>query len=277
MAKHACRCKKTEPEECPEWIFTFADLVMLMMGFFVILWVLKPAPNPNPGAPIDDKWLEVVAKIREAFGRLPDPESKDPVDMAILMKKIEQLELPLKNPGKGGETREIKQGAEGTDPLVMNVRPGTHVSVGGRLSFEPGDAKLSPETTRVLAEIARLIRGHRNITQVKGHTSLDDLPDTATPQQRMDLSIRRAQAAADYLVANGVSADIVRVQGCSTFEPVAQRTYDGARQSLNRRVEVEVTDSLVQERQDLRPPAAVPPMSSPAPSTPPPLTAPTSH
>ena len=36
MAKaKACRCKKEECEECPEWIFTFADLVMLMMGFFV--------------------------------------------------------------------------------------------------------------------------------------------------------------------------------------------------------------------------------------------------
>ena len=41
----ACRCKKAECEECPEWIFTFADLVMLMMGFFVILWVLKPDPG----------------------------------------------------------------------------------------------------------------------------------------------------------------------------------------------------------------------------------------
>ena len=42
MAK-SCKCKKGEEcEECPEWIFTFADLVMLMMGFFVILFVLKP-------------------------------------------------------------------------------------------------------------------------------------------------------------------------------------------------------------------------------------------
>ena len=39
-------CKKCDPheicEECPEWIFTLADLIMCMMGLFVILWVLKP-------------------------------------------------------------------------------------------------------------------------------------------------------------------------------------------------------------------------------------------
>jgi len=54
MAEKACKCKKTECEECPEWIFTFADLVMLMMGFFVILWVLKPQPGKKGQAESDD-------------------------------------------------------------------------------------------------------------------------------------------------------------------------------------------------------------------------------
>jgi len=55
---------------------------------------------------------------------------------------------------------------------------------------------------------------------VKGHTSLDDLPDGATDQQKMDLSLKRAQAAADFLVQQGVEPKIIRVQGCSTFEPL---------------------------------------------------------
>src|SRR6476661_2892741 len=102
-----CRCKKSaECEECPEWIFTFADLVMLMMGFFVILWVLKPPAGKQQNQEMDEKWLLVVAQIREAFGRLPDPQSKDPVDIAALMAKINQLKLPLKSPGNGGKTTE---------------------------------------------------------------------------------------------------------------------------------------------------------------------------
>ena len=47
----AAGCKKCDPheicEECPEWIFTLADLIMCMMGLFVILWVLKPGPKPK--------------------------------------------------------------------------------------------------------------------------------------------------------------------------------------------------------------------------------------
>ena len=78
----------------------------------------------------------------------------------------------------------------------------------------------------------------------KGHTSLDDLPDGATEQQKMDLSIRRAQAAADYLTEKGVDPRILRVQGCSTFEPLVQREYSADSQRLNRRVEVEATATL---------------------------------
>ena len=42
-----CKCKEVECEECPEWIFTLADLIMCMMGLFVILWVIKPSANPQ--------------------------------------------------------------------------------------------------------------------------------------------------------------------------------------------------------------------------------------
>ena len=89
MSKGSCKCKKTECEECPEWIFTFADLVMLMMGFFVILWVLKPNPEPKKAvgkgqaaAAQDDEWLAQVGEIRAAFGNEPNPQSSDPVVQA---------------------------------------------------------------------------------------------------------------------------------------------------------------------------------------------------
>jgi outer membrane protein OmpA-like peptidoglycan-associated protein len=111
-----------------------------------------------------------------------------------------------------------------------------------------------PATTAALDQIAMQIRGHRNVVLVKGHASLDDFADTgnaagAAASQTMDLSLRRAQAAADYLIAHGVSPDILRVQGCSTFEPVMQHQYTPASQAINRRVEVEVTPTLVGDLQ----------------------------
>ena len=247
MAKGNCKCKKAECEECPEWIFTFADLVMLMMGFFVILWVLKPA-TPTAGAERQVLPMDLLIAIREAFQHMPDPNSKDPVDVEMIKRKLEQLKT--KGPGDGGKTRVQQEAVQGTDPEVEMIRPSKQVGTGAKVLFAAGDARLTDESTRALGQIAALVRGHRNIFMVKGHTSSDDFADGTDESVKMDLSLRRAKAAADFLVAQGVDRETIRVQGCSTFEPVVQRAYTGDAKSLNRRVEVESTATLVKELQD---------------------------
>jgi len=248
----AAKCKKCDPheicEECPEWIFTLADLIMCMMGLFVILWVMKPSAEPKAGSAQSEDMMEVIAAIRSGFGHVPDASSSDPIDRWV----IERLRLKLEGPGDGGETMREKKGPDGTDPEVTTIRQGQEAVVGGRILFEAGSAQLSAEGVRMLKGIVDLIRGHRNIVLVKGHTSLDDFPNGTTPENLMNLSIRRAQAAADLLVQSGVEPDILRVQGCSTFEPVLQRTYTPDAQIQNRRVEVEATTTLVRDRQDVK-------------------------
>jgi outer membrane protein OmpA-like peptidoglycan-associated protein len=245
----ASKCGKCDPheicEECPEWIFTLADLIMCMMGLFVILWVLKPGPKPSEQAAASEELMNTIAGIREAFGYVPDPNSSDPIDVQMLLKKIEQMKM--NGPGEKGKTLRESNGAEGTDPEVTSIRPGKQATVGGRMLFEKGGATLGRGAVNTADQIVLEIRGHRNIVMVKGHTSLDDFPEGATAQQRMDLSLRRAQAVADHMTSRGVSPDIIRVQGCSTFEPVLQRTYTPDAQSLNRRVEIEATTTLVEQ------------------------------
>ena len=264
MSKPACKCKETECEECPEWIFTLADLIMCMMGLFVILWVLKPGPKQDMTV-LDGDWIKQVAAIRDAFGYIPDPASKDPVDVHMLLKKLESLD-PLKGPGDGGRKPLPRKSPTGIDDESQTIRPGKQSAVGGKLLFAVGSATLNPETTALLDEVAELIRGHRNIVLIKGHSSFDDLADGSTPQQRMDLSLRRAQAVADYLTSQRVEPEILRVQGCSTFEPVSRGTYTEDAQARNRRVEVEATDTLVEERQDRSRPFATKPPSSATPA-----------
>jgi outer membrane protein OmpA-like peptidoglycan-associated protein len=259
MSKPSCKCKETECEECPEWIFTLADLIMCMMGLFVILWVLKPGPKQDMTV-LDGDWIKHVAAIRDAFGYIPDPNSKDPVDVHMLMKKLESIDS-LKGPGDGGRKPLPRKSPVGVDDESQTIRPGKMSAVGGKLLFAPGNAGLTPEAKGLLDEVAELIRGHRNIVLIKGHSSVDDLRDASTPQQRMDLSLRRAQAVADYLTAQRVEPEVLRVQGCSTFEPVSRGAYTEDAQARNRRVEVEATDTLVEDRQDR--PRPIPAAASP--------------
>ncbi len=251
----ACKCKKAECEECPEWIFTFADLVMLMMGFFVILWVLKPAANPKStvgpdaagaasAAAQDQHWIDTVASIRYAFGDNPNPATNDPIQQRVLALKQQATPAGSQDLGRS----KIKtQGAVGTDQDVKAIRSAPLSVVGGRVAFDAGGAALSDGTLKDLDQVAEQVRGHRNIVLVKGHTSLDDLGEGATADQKLDLSLRRAQAVAARLTADGVSPDVLRVVGCSTFEPVVSGRYTPGAQADNRRVEVQVTPMLVTE------------------------------
>jgi flagellar motor protein MotB len=250
MAEKACRCKKVECEECPEWIFTFADLVMLMMGFFVILWVLKPNPGKK-GSDNDaenDYVVKIAASIRAGFDYVPNPQSHDPVDKQMIINGLSRIHPP--GEGKKGNAQTEPKGAVGTESEVTDIRPSDHATEGGKMLFERNSDVLSDQTKQELDQVAEMIRGHRNIVMIKGHTSLDDLPDDATDQQKMDLSLRRAQAAADYLMQKGIDPRAVRVQGCSTFEPLTQRIYTTDSQTLNRRVEVEATNTLIDDIQN---------------------------
>ncbi|HEY7116032.1 MAG TPA: OmpA family protein, partial [Tepidisphaeraceae bacterium] len=226
-----------------------ADLVMLMMGFFVILWVLKPPPPDHPSEQQQILPMDLLIAIREAFDHMPDPQSTDPVDIEMIKRKLEQMKV--KGPGDGGKTKLERKAPQGTDPEVEMIRPSKQVGTGAKVLFAPGDATLTAESMHALDEIAALVRGHRNIFMVKGHASPDDYPDGTDDALKMDLSLRRAKAAADYLITKGgVDRETIRVQGCSTFEPVVQRAYTGDARSLNRRVEVESTATLVKELQD---------------------------
>ena len=263
MAKAAsCKCKKSECEECPEWIFTFADLVMLMMGFFVILWVLKPSPSPKVGngdpggtptaAAIDQHWIDTVAAIREAFDYKAKPGSTDPIDVAVRAKRDN---LTPAGPKDQGRAAVAPQTPAGIDAEPSAIRPGQQSVTGGRLAFASGASVLTPQMLSQIDQVAEQVRGHRNLVLVQGHTGLDDLDEGASASAKLALSLRRAEAVADRLTADGVSPDVLRVVGCSTFEPVVAGRYTPGVQADNRRVEVLVSPQLADDVQATRPAA----------------------
>lgn len=237
-------------EECPEWIFTLADLLMCMMGLFVIMWVLKPDAAEAGGGEIAELQeqiviMDTVMDIREGFGASEQDLAEDKMTLAEMQARLIRLRRGVADKGHANTPQD---GAEGTDPEVENIRSGDSVGAGGKVNFDAGQIQPSPEDMDKIAEIAEEIRGHRNLVMVKGHTSPDDLPDGATDEQHWRLSYERARVVADALIAAGVSPDILRLQACGTFEPVRLRAYAEADRLANRRVEVEATDQVVATR-----------------------------
>src|SRR6185369_8149880 len=76
------KAKAPEPagESAPMWIVSFADLVTLLMSFFVVLYALEAAGDKS-------KKDEVMAAIKVAFGPEPAIDSEAPADVLYWMMK----------------------------------------------------------------------------------------------------------------------------------------------------------------------------------------------
>jgi outer membrane protein OmpA-like peptidoglycan-associated protein len=81
---------------------------------------------------------------------------------------------------------------------------------------------------------------------IVGHTDADGSDD-----YNMGLSLRRASAARNYLVSQGISSSVIRVEGKGESEPVADNTTVSGKQR-NRRVEVAIFASEEYRQQVLR-------------------------
>lgn len=114
-------------------------------------------------------------------------------------------------------------------PLVFN---------GNYLAFEFDSAELPANADEGLENaLAYMSRYPDGQYEVAGHT--DGIGSDAYNQ---NLSERRAQAVADYLVANkGVAADQITVVGYGESMPVASNETDSGR-ARNRRVQVKLLD-----------------------------------
>ena len=101
------------------------------------------------------------------------------------------------------------------------------------VNFEYDSAALTPESNKVLDEVATQLRtAPELIVEVGGHASAE-----GEVAYNMDLSVRRASAVRDYLAQQGVEAKNMRAMGYGELQPVTSNKVEQGR-SMNRRVEL---------------------------------------
>lgn len=76
---------------------------------------------------------------------------------------------------------------------------------------------------------------HRNIL-ISGHTDA-----IGTDEYNLDISLKRAQRIADYLIEKGYNSEQISIEGCGENEPIDSNETDEGR-SKNRRVEIRAID-----------------------------------
>ncbi len=224
----------------PMWMVTFGDMMALLLCFFILLQMFSELKQER-------QYQRVITAIREAFGYsggigvLP---LRDPPVRSI----IEQLEeMALKEYEETKKSRAPVESIEGAFLRVKKVRDGTMFTIGGPAGFDEFSAEVKPAVRAELAKVATMLAGRRNKIIVRGHAHAKYLPEDSPWRDLTDLSYDRARAVKDILVEMGLDDRVFRLEPVGAREPVRPRAYDPAEQAENRRVEVILTEQLVEE------------------------------
>lgn len=103
------------------------------------------------------------------------------------------------------------------------------------IEFESGKAILTPVGAQILDEmVTALNKVQGKNVKIIGHTDSQGNPVTNQP-----LSMHRAEAVKQYLIAKGVSATRLTVEGMGSTKPVADNATEEGRRK-NRRIEFDV-------------------------------------
>jgi chemotaxis protein MotB len=225
----------------PEWMVTYGDMMTLLLCFFVIIVSMSEIKK-------DEKFLQVLESIRSAFGYDATlgsvPIQNDTQNSMI--QQLMQIILPMYQQNKG-ESDEISFRAR--QVRVTDVREGTHIEIGGRIAFERFSATLRPEMEALLAQLATKMVGHNTIIKITGHATSEPLPPDSLYGDPWGLSWARARAVGDALERHGVRPQRLRLMAAGKHAPLEAQAYDEETRAANRRVEIVVTEALVEEYQ----------------------------
>lgn len=239
--KKKCKC----PAGVPDWVMTYGDLMSLLLVFFVLIVSMSEIKQ-------EEKLQAVIAEIKESFG-VRGGGGKLPTTDDPTMSEIKRLEeLQLKKQREDNQSNTIDPGMQGREPMVTRVREGFRIALGGRITFEPGSADLSDRDRALLRQLVdqHKLRGTKNIIELRGHAAaleLDGVESSFT--DLWVLSYARAKSVMDYLVSDGVGLkpERFRLIANAEREPLVQRVYNAGQQEPNRRVEILVSEALMQD------------------------------
>ncbi len=206
----------------PVWAVTFADMMTLILSFFVLLYSFS-----NLEA---EKFKAIAGSLRQAFGLQGQaPAAAVPLARGTPVREQQQLDLVAQ---LRQATEQAGLGERGA--AVVTYR-GVALRLEGEALFDSGSAELKPQVLPLLARIAKIAVSSPGLLEVEGHT--DDIPiSNARFPSNWELSSARAGSVVRYLQSCGVAASRMRAVGYADSRPLAPNTVQENR-ARNRRVE----------------------------------------
>ncbi len=219
------------PRSAP-WMNTYADMVTLLMTFFILLFSMSKVNS--------DKFKKALESVHGAFGVIEDglPSVID-FGEAMSGEEISQIAIEMAALQSLGETLRRDLDVSGLSEQVsieMDER-GLVIRFADTVLFDLGSAEVRPEGRPVLTEVGDFLSGTENPIRVEGHT--DNWPiSTDRFPSNWELSTGRAGNVVRFLMDEcGISGSRLQAGGYGEYRPLeSNETVEGRRR--NRRVDV---------------------------------------
>ena len=266
--------KKDSGGGAANWMNTFADLMNLLLCFFVLLFSMSSVDA--------DKFEALVQSLEHSFSILPQGGSSIG-DGQMVAAGVNQLQLldqyykeaansASKEEGEDNEEeeqnpeqalkeemaeaglKESEEMAEQLEKLLEEQRIGDQVEVdanaqfvrltlNGALLFDSGQSQIREDALPLVDKLSLILENYdSSLIDIEGHT--DDVPISNEKYESNDvLSAYRAFAVKDYVLGKTVlEAGKINATGCGEYNPVADNGTPEGR-ARNRRVEIKIYNS----------------------------------
>ncbi len=225
------------------WLLTYADMITLLMAFFIMLYSMSVL-NTN-------SFHRVADSIRGGFGGHSPAEGTGAAgeneDLEDSTNQHEPGDLPWK--AVRHIQKLIKEENLGSAVRLSADERGLVITlVTDKMLFEKGHAELTSSAKHIITSVADGLKLVPNPVRVEGHTC--DLPvSSAKYASNWELSTARATTVIKYLIENeGIPASRLSAGGYADSKPVVQNSSEKNR-ALNRRVDIVILRSGYQDNE----------------------------
>jgi len=210
-------------EDSKEWLMTYADMITLLLAFFILLLAISTMDLP--------RFQETMGAIKSAMNKrsLPTVQTR-PTKVISQIVGVRQRNM----------INEINRAMEGTpEGVAVNAqfdRNRVLITINSQALFGAGRADLVPAGRKILDGVAKVLEAFPEYdVDIRGHT---DDTSINTPQfpSNWELSAVRATSTLRYLLSKGIPAHRMTATGLADIDPLAPNDSQENRMA-NRRVE----------------------------------------
>jgi len=226
------RKEEHEKENAERWLLTYADMITLLMLFFIVLYSMSN---------IDEKKEEQLSEgLEQAFdgGNFGVMEMKS--GSRGILEGVEKVVVKEKSKGKEKRakvTEQLKKLSNGNNVMVSENADGIKITLFSELTFGAGKYDLSEEGYDILRRLAPSLLEMEGDIRVEGHTDTQPVDQDSAVQDNWDLSSRRAMKVLSALVSYGIPEDRLSAVAHGSVQPIRPNDTPEGR-SYNRRVEI---------------------------------------